>query len=442
MQNITYDTFSFSGESINCYGLEIVKENLKRNHGIDANTGITESNNPIMVSLYWPEQLFDFIKWRYQSKYKDRKIIVGGNYPTTSPNSIAPFVDAIFLGDGELWDGKFEGKYIAQKGNPKQRAVVGSLLPTPYEDLQNSRRTFAEISRGCKNKCLFCQYGWLKKYREVDYLDIEQIVKTAKTKAIRVFAADRFQHKSYNRIRQLLEKKGKNDTGSDVSIRFLLDNPEYLKHTKKIRVGVEGLSHRLRRSVLKNFSNDEIVRFCKMVSDAGIKCLDWYMIYGLPGERKEDCDEFEKLINMLDDAMPFNYTIAIHWNAFTPSAQTPLQWCSAATANPKYLEEFFKKRVNKKIKIMHKPTFTSEWTLIRRMVAMRGFDKKFLFNFAIKESQFKNNPEMTKKLFKDIHGFDLMSDLDLNIVLPWDIFCDYDKNNMIKAYNWNKKQTK
>jgi len=431
---ITYESFSFSGKSENCYGLEIVKQVLSK-HNIFVLPFDTQTKNTILVSLYWPEQLFDFVKWRYKSEMRNRRIIIGGNYATTSPSVILPFCNYIYLGDSEHWDGQVNSPYIIPNGNPKKRAIANYLLPYLYEDLQNSRRAFCEISRGCKNKCLFCQYGWLKPYKEIDYIDIEQIIKRCKTKSIRVFAADRFQHSNYLRIRQTMDKLGKCDTGSDLSVKYILKYPEYLKFTNKVRVGIEGLSSRLRSLINKPLINDDIITFCKLVADAGIKCLDIYMIYGLPTETDEDVEEFRELIIALDKIMPKNYTIAIHWNAFTPSPQTPFQWERPAWGQFKILRKFlYEDHTNKRIKIYHKPKLTSEWTILRRMLSLRGDEStaKLIYNFAFKESQFKKNPNFLLKEYEQCVGQDLIGQWPENKSLPWDKYCIYEKDKMLK----------
>jgi radical SAM superfamily enzyme YgiQ (UPF0313 family) len=432
----TFEIFAFSGESLNCYGLEIVK-NVLQSKGCTIIPSVNyASSYPVLVSLYWPEQLLDFIKWRYSSLMKNKRVIVGGNYPTTSPQAVKPFCDAIYLGDGELWDGKSD-QFIVSGTEPKKRAIAKHISPYLYEDLQQSRRTFVEISRGCKNKCMFCQYGWLKPYRECDYEDIIQNINRAKTKSIRIFAADRFQHSCYLKIRHSLDKAGKADTGSDVSIRFLLKHPDFLQFTNKVRIGIEGLSFRLRRMVGKPYTNDDIVRFCQLVADAGIKSLDWYMIYGLPTETDDDVDEFRNLILSLNVAMPIGYTIAIHWNAFTPSAQTPFQW-EAPASGPfaKLTELLTKDHSNDKIKIYHKPKFTSEATLLKRMLCIRATDgtAKLAFNVA-KNHKLLLNREFILSEYKKQVGLDLMEKWPAEVPLPWDRYCIYDKNTMLKARN-------
>lgn len=436
-----YESFSFSGQSVNCYGLEITKRILER-HNITVMSLDYNTSKPVLVSLYWPEQIYDFIKWRYAGHMKHKQVIVGGNYPTTSPSAVIPFADWIFLGDSENWSGQIDSPFIVKKNEAVKKSVAEYISSFVYEDVQTTRRSFVEISRGCKNRCLFCQYGWLKPYREVSFLDISEAIRRASTKTIRVFAADRFQHTNYLRIRELLEKIGKCDSGSDLSLRFVLKKPHYLKYTNKVRVGIEGTSERLRSLINKPYTDAEIIEFCRKVADAGIKCLDFYMIYGLPTENEEDVRQFQNLLIQIDSIMPKGYVIAIHWNAFTPSAQTPFQWEAPANGYYYYYDNFFKDVGNKHIKIYNKPKFTSQWTIIKRMLAIRGSEntKELLYTLAFNESKLKKNPDFLLREYEKRTCQNLLDAWPIEKPLPWDKYCIYPKKAMysIAMYRKNK----
>ena len=430
--------FSFSGESIHCYGLEIVKRKLEDlGHKIfpfDKN-----SRRPILLSLYWPDQLYNFIKFRFQQTLKAREILIGGNYPTSSPQALINFDARVFLGDGELFDGSFDNQYVVHKDStdlPKKKADAEFIIPQLYEDVQHTRRSFVEMSRGCKYKCLFCQYGWLKPYREADIVDIKEVILRTKTKSVRAFAADRFSHTKYSDIRQVLMKYGRNDTGSDCTVKQVLYNPEYLKTTNKIRVGIEGISDRMRALCGKPNTNDDIVNFCNMVAKNGIKSLDFYMIYGMPTERPEEIEEFIELIRRLDETMPAGYTICLHWNAFTPSALTPFQWAAPAWGNYEWLDKFLLAKFNKRIKIYHKPKRANEWNILRRSIAIRATEAtaQLMYNIAKKESQFKRQPNTVIREFEALTGYNPIGAIPINSPLPWDKYLVYNRETMLNLY--------
>jgi radical SAM superfamily enzyme YgiQ (UPF0313 family) len=316
-------------------------------------------------------------------------------------------------------------------------------MPTVFADVQDNRRDFVEISRGCRNKCLFCQYGWLKPYREANIMDCMEVMKRCKTRTIRVFAADRFQHSHYPALRAWLDKNGKTDSGSDISIRFLLNHPEWLKFTNKVRVGVEGCSHFMRKLVGKPFSDDELARFCRLVVDAGIKCLDWYMIYGLPGETEADAAAFLDLVRTVDNALPKGYTICLHWNAFTPNAQTPFQWAAASTIQHQSLIDALSKPfAGQRAKWMHKPISTNQWTVMRRMLCIRSDLKTrdLVFSFAMREAQWKRAKMGVTSEFSRLTGRDMIGSWPDDIAFPWDRYVQYDKAKMMLL--WKATQRK
>ena len=429
---MVFESFSFSGKSINCYGLEIVKKKLK-SIGHEIKPFDNKSENPVLFSLYWPEQLYDFMKWRYNMNPK-KHVIVGGNTATVNPAPLIAMKSDVFLGDGELFDNGNEYIVSLNTHEPVKKAFCENIYPIKFEDVQDNRRTFCEMSRGCRNKCMFCQYGWLKPYRESDIADLMHTINSAKTKSIRIFAADRFQHSKYPEIRHILDKKGKCDTGSDASLKFILKNPDYLKYTRKIRVGIEGMSTKLRKMIGKNYTDDDIVNFCLLLVENNIKCLDFYMIYGLPYENEDDVIQFKNLLIKLDEKLPIGYTIAIHWNAFTPSAQTPFQWASSSYYyNTEHMcKHLFETRENKRIKIMHKPKFTSKWTILRRMLAIRSSTKTV--NLLYNVNKYKKAPTLLVNKYKEIMGVDLCGEWPLEKVFPWDKYVIYDKDKMKSLY--------
>jgi radical SAM superfamily enzyme YgiQ (UPF0313 family) len=427
---------AFSGSAITTYGIEIVKKSLEANGHVVKEFDM-ESNNPIIVSCYWMEQVYDLIKWRKKYGIVDRKIIVGGNQATGYPNSLMPWVSKIYLGDGDSWDGKNEENLIDCK-NPKIKKPCYQkiLKPFLYEDVQQNRRTFCEMSRGCKHSCFFCQYGWIKPYRESDVEDIRTILLSAKTKSIRMFAADRFQHSQYKQIRTAMDKIGKNDTGSDVSVSFLLNNKNYLSLTNKVRVGVEGMSERLRKLVGKPLTDEQLVDFVISTKAAGIKSMDWYMIYGLPNETQDDWEGFEKLLKEIDRNIDDNYVIAIHWNAFTPSSLTPFQYHSSAWGYDRGFKDYIRNIRLEKIKLMHKPLMSSNELVTKRMLAMRstGETKDLIYTLAMNNSLFKKKEKAILAEYKKITGKDLHAKWDIDDPMPWDEYIHYDSAKLKKIY--------
>lgn len=431
--------FDEHGASDSCYGLYVTERRFKSlgKKKVDA-----AEAQVLAHSSYWPEQILDLIRYRATHK-TSAAILVGGNSPTTNPSPYLAMGCYVWLGDGECYADDSASLLSPDNDLPRPIAVTPAVYPVDgYVDTQKegkaSRRSFVEISRGCKNRCSFCQYGWLKPYREAEYEHIAAVIERAETKHVRVFAADRFQHKDYMKIRTLLECQGSIDTGSDSSISFLLKHPEYLGMTRKIRTGIEGMSQRLRFSVNKKITDENILEVHELAVKQDIKCFDWYMIYGLPGETDEDAMCFIGLLKKLAPIMR-GRTLAIHWNAFQPNACTPLQWASPAvrydrrrldtinTCRPGYT-------------IMHKPLYTSPPKIAARVLLARSGAEhvNMLRSIAFKPS-IANNVDLIEKEYRRISGFDLFGEWPKDKPFPWDKHVQYDAGLMWRNYEKNKK---
>lgn len=435
METIEY--FAFSGRARNTYGMQYVINNL-----MSAEYYIQPFNpaskNPILVSLFWQEQLYPFLQWRYSASMKGRKVIVGGNYPTSSPNVFKFFDCDVFMGDGELFKWG-DDSYFAEIGKQKKRAYAEKLNPFPYLEVQKSPRGLCEISRGCKNKCLFCQYSWLKPYREVDISKVINVlsgIKGQNIKMVRCFAADRMNHSQIHEIELSVKKLGMNDISCDVTLKNIIKHPAGVKNWNSIQIGLEGMSERLRKVVNKPITDDEVEECCRIVAWHKKKIVQFYMIYGLPTESDEDVSMFESLIVRLDKTLPENFTIVLHWNAFQPNAQTPFQWAAAATKPRKPLREFWNKQINERIMLVNRPRETSSWTMLKRVLGIRLTEetKNLAYTIAIKGDARASYDHIILEKYQEGTGCDLMKEWPLDVPLPWDQFCDYNRNIMMKAY--------
>ena len=432
-----YDTLVFSehGADTNCYGLQVVRERMgqlgKSYDAVDPQITLHSS--------FWPEQLLDFLRWDARRPTRT-PVLVGGNAPSTNP---APYLAAgcnVFLGDGECYSDDSSSLLAPGNTTPAPVAVVPEVVPVSgYVDEQkegkSSRRYFCEISRGCRNRCAFCQYGWLKPYREAAAEHVEAALEFAQTKHVRVFAADRFQHSAYSRIRSKLDALGAVDTGSDASIRFLLKHPELLAQTRKIRTGIEGMSFRLRKRVGKPITDDDIVNVHGAAVAAGIKSFDWYMIYGLPTETDADADAFLDLLAKLETPLK-GHTLAIHWNAFQPNACTPLQWAAPAVGYPAArLKRIGAARFS--FKAMHVPLLTSDATVARRTLLTRAAGPEtadMLKIMAFQPIAGRNVAAMASAYQKRV-GVDPFGEWPGDKPFPWDQHVQYDKSRMRRWYD-------
>lgn len=268
----SFSRLVFSDQAINCYGLDIVAKSLMASGKHETTLDRAEV---LLFSFYWPEQVFEFVRWKRQhAKEIDGKLIVaGGNAATTNPASILPFVDFVYCGDGDQWDGDLDSPYITDGTREAEICRQEPIRPSLYVERKRHETTFIEISRGCKNKCLFCQYTWLKPYRECNIYDIAAAMENRSTKSARIFSADRMQHSRFPEIRKLTQDQGIQDLSADVSLRYLSKKRDAVEYISKIRTGVDGLSERLRRLANKPLSNKDIVNTIYRLISQQVFCV-------------------------------------------------------------------------------------------------------------------------------------------------------------------------
>jgi radical SAM superfamily enzyme YgiQ (UPF0313 family) len=412
-----------------CYGLAIVYHWLKRRgFGILPYSG--SQIIPMLWSCYWPEQLYDFIRWRLKVGFKG-PIIAGGNVATTNPSVVLPFVDFVFAGDGELWNGTTE-QLIHPESSPSKINIAEAIVPIVYTDLRDNKIGVCELSRGCKNKCLFCQYGWLKPYREAGLVDVVETIAHNPARKMRFFAADRLQHSHYVQIMELAGKRGKCDVSSDTTIRYVLKNKEQLAVTKKVRIGIEGMSERIRAMIAKPALDDQIVEFFESCEQYNVGTISVYMIYGLPTETDEDAESYLRLISRIDRVCKKGRTVFIHFNAFQPNALTPMQWCKPAWNYPKArMTRIFSDRRHTRIKLAYRPLQTSDARILSRMLIVRGSRRTADLIFtAARHPKWLQYHQQLLDAYRDREGANLMDDWPRDKPFPWDEYLDYDKTNL------------
>ena len=426
-------------ETQSCFGLAVVRAALA-SRGLGVVPWSASWPGRILCSVYWPTMILDLVRWMRETGTLGSRIMVGGNAATANPAAWLPWVDRVYLGDGDEWDGQWDGPNIVDASSGPAERAIAPIRPVVYADKQRRAVSFVEISRGCKNRCNFCQYGWLKPYRELDYSDIAALIARRETKTIRVFAADRYVHSQIDAIRGLLDSLKSWDSGSDVTVRAILRDPSSLKSIRKTRVGIEGMSERLRKMVGKPLAIEEIVRYLALGREAGIRCFDWYMIYGLPGETDDDAEEWLRLVDACGPVMQ-GQVLAVHWNAFQPNPLTPMQWCAPAWRYPRERMQRIAEHHVPGMKIMHKPLMTSDAKMLERMVCTRGGlpSQKLVYNLATNRGICEKQPELVRREFERAHGFDCLGVLPGSTALPWDAFVRYDRAKLeaiAKAKGW------
>ena len=252
------------------------------------------------------------------------KILGGGG--CTAPAIYEDYADAICVGEGKnFMDVLLKCGLEAAKELPEtwvkgeSRAVVPSQVfpwempPIMYPD--GYVRLF--LSRGCKYKCLFCQTGWERHY--IPCADSGEF--------IRRLAKIRSQSVPYAIVT--------NDGGEEIpylkagqqfiSIRFdgLKKIPQLNRRmVKGVRIGVEGVSERLRIAVGKKVDNDELINHTINLLNKSVQ-VQWFFVLGLPGEIAADYEELKYLVNGIKRFAEKGAVLA-NFHAFIPQPAAPL----------------------------------------------------------------------------------------------------------------------
>ena len=259
---------------------------------------------------------------RVKKKYRQAKIIVGGA-ASLSPAAFFDAAHAICVGDGQRMiatigsHGVGRALSLPNVWTPEKRLVeIDHDFPWNFPPIQaedGAYRVWA--GRGCKNKCLFCQTGWAMPYAE--HPDPDKIISVAHAlvrakKRVGYLSNDLTQHSFFKSLP--LAEHG------SFSFRFI---KKYgLPPARTVRLGVEGVSSRLRAAVNKPIPTDELVR-CTSWLNANGRSVRWFLIAGLPNESGADWDELRESVQHWKRITPKG-VLALSFTAWCPDPATPI----------------------------------------------------------------------------------------------------------------------
>ncbi len=280
-------------------------------------------------------------------------LIVAGGPCVSNAEPLAPFFDAMFLGEGEeqlpavcemVQAAKKEGisrgetlKRLAQipgvyvpslytpkyneTGNvvavqaeegapfPVKKAILHSFSETtptvnfvvPMVGTVHDRAQI-EVMRGCERGCRFCQAGFI--YRPLRERKADELSKAAKTlcrnTGYEELSLTSLSTSDHSELEPLLDNllSWTSDEKINLSLPSLrVDNFTESLAKKVSCVRKSGLTfapeagtQRLRDVINKNVSEEEIERTCKLAFDAGYSSVKLYFMMGLPTETLEDIE--------------------------------------------------------------------------------------------------------------------------------------------------------
>jgi radical SAM superfamily enzyme YgiQ (UPF0313 family) len=273
----------------------------------------------------------------------------GGIAAFMNPEPLAPFLDFVFVGEGETLIPDFLEFWLSHlnRETPRRdmlqaltREVQSIYVPSLYQVsyLQNGslaaieplpgsgapaqvacRRTeftasspcktailtphtefskvlLVEIGRGCGRGCRFCAAGFM--YRPVRHHRADSLVKAISSRfpelpRVGLISAAVSDHPEISSICQQLLDAGRQLSFS--SLRADGITPEIVaalraSDHRAVAIAVEAGSERLRRVINKDLTLEEITRAVALLTEGGILSLKLYFMLGLPTETRADLE--------------------------------------------------------------------------------------------------------------------------------------------------------
>lgn len=257
---------------------------------------LKELPEKIGFNIFWHMNIFNAMSFLLRNGIDplNRKVPVlfGGQ----GSNNISPMLRK-GLAD-EIYYGEADGDYIDEKG--WHRASVLNSEPVYYP---SGKKAAIELTRGCKYRCKFCEYGWTHggKYREKEVELVKSQIDEAYQRGVQNINFMSANFAGYTKLEELADhcmKIGVKIMNTDICLSDLdriipLIDKKLLFGTLKI--GIESFCEKTRFDIGKRVTQDEFLKKMEyLVQKLGY--IHFYLIYGLPND---DYDEWFKIIPIL-----------------------------------------------------------------------------------------------------------------------------------------------
>ncbi len=303
-------------------------------------------------------------------------VLAGGVAVSLNPEPLAPFLDAVFVGEAEaglaavhdflrahrgrprpelleaLADARLPGVYVPSRyalsngadlplplgGAPGSVARVWA--PCPWDPARTRIHTpedafggayLLEVSRGCPHACRFCAAGHAT--RPARFLPLPTLEPHARFGARRLgrvglVGAAVSDHPDLAALGQAILGEGAGFTVSSFRVENL--DAEVLAllvrgGLQTLTVALEAGTEPLRRLLGKTLSEDDLLRGARLAGEAGLRNLRIYAMVGLPTETDADVAAVADLAIRARAALGGG-SVTVSAAPFVPKPHTPLQW--------------------------------------------------------------------------------------------------------------------
>ncbi|MEJ2413056.1 MAG: TIGR03960 family B12-binding radical SAM protein [Anaerolineales bacterium] len=322
-------------------------------------------------------------------------LIISGGHATFNPEPVAPFLDAVVIGEGEQviieileslqevlgasrqakllalshipgvyipsfykavyhQDGIFSylEKTIPEAPDKVLKRIVPTLPPppihpvVPYIDIVHNRAPL-EIMRGCTRGCRFCHAGVITRpVRERPVKEIleamEALIPNTGYSEIGLLS---LSSSDYTQIVPLIEAINQRFAGQNIAISLpslriesvSVDLMEALSGKRRggFTLAPEAATERLRKVINKPISDEQLIDTAREIFERGWHTIKLYFMIGQPSESLADVQAIADLSKRVLDAgrQAIGNRAKVHTSVstFVPKPHTPFQWAPAAS---------------------------------------------------------------------------------------------------------------
>ncbi len=266
------------------------------------------------------------LRRKLKSVRKSAPVILGGGCSAT-PGYFGELVDVVCVGEGRNFIRTLAADGYRAAARLPESWVAGesrAVIPSdefpwdmpPVKDTEGCVRLM--VSRGCHRSCLFCNEGWWKQYQKNP--DTNKVLRISNNLRIKNINHLLVTNDAAHDAPESLMNAGSASV-SVSAIKYLIDDVVRNSKLRYVRMGVEGISDRLRSAIGKPIQTDLLASLTARMMDAG-KQVTWYFVVGLPGENDDDWNELRSLSESLR-RVGSGSTICI-FHAYEPLPSTPL----------------------------------------------------------------------------------------------------------------------
>ncbi len=315
-------------------------------------------------------------------------VVLGGATSFLNPEPLAPFVDVVCAGEGEVLvpalveaarsggghaaiqarlagqpgmyvpalvdvrydrDGRVEGFEPVAGSGARAPVMKAALRATELADppattvfspdTEFGSRLLVEVVRGCANLCRFCWAGY--NYLPVRSFDADRILRLAEaarphSSRVGLVSIALCDHPEIERILGRLLELGYHISPASLRLDDITAPIVRLLHEsgeRSITIAPETGSDRLRRVINKTVTNEQILDRADLVFASGVENLKLYYMIGLPTETEDDLAAIRDLTVQLREVMMRHARsrgtvgrIVASVNPLVPKPGTAYQW--------------------------------------------------------------------------------------------------------------------